>query len=72
MIVLNSLRGKFSMNKTFAKVTGASSRPNTSTMSGRSNPNKPKADGGAQLAPKRNPVVPKPITKPNFHGKPVR
>ena len=60
------------MNKTFAKVTGSASRPNTSTLSGRSNPNAPKASGGGVLAPKKTPVVPKPITKPNFHGKPVR
>jgi hypothetical protein len=55
-----------------AQVTGAPSRPNTSTLSGRSNPNKPKADGGAQPAPTGSPNIGTPITKPNFHGGPTK
>ena len=57
---------------TDAKVTGAKTRPNTSTLSGRHNPNKPKADGGAMDAPTKGPSIGKPITKPNFQGKPVK
>lgn len=60
------------MSAPTAQVTGAPSRPNTSTLSGRHNPNKPKADGGAQPAPTKGPSIGKPITKPNFHGKPVK
>ena len=48
--------------------TPAPSRPNTSTLSGRSNPNKPKADGGAHPAPKDSPSIGTTYTKPNCVG----
>jgi hypothetical protein len=51
-----------------AQVTPAASRPNTSTLSGRSNPNKPQADGGAQPAPKNSPSIGTTYTKPNCVG----
>lgn len=55
------------MSAPTAKVTGKPAT-NTSTLSGRHNPNKPKAEGGAQPAPKNSPSIGTPITKPNFHG----
>ncbi len=47
-------------------------RPNSSPLSQGLNSNKPKADGGMIPSPSKTPSIGKPITKPNFHGKPVK
>lgn len=52
-----------------AQVTGKPGT-NSSTLSGRHNPNKDKPEGGAQPAPKDSPSIGTTFTKPNFQGGP--
>ena len=54
-----------------AQVTGKPGT-NSSTLSGRSNPNEAMADGGACPAPKDSPSRGTLYTKPGFSGKPVK
>ena len=49
--------GERTMPQSTAQVTPATSRPNTSTLSGRSNPNAPKPEGGAVPAPTNSPSI---------------